>query len=112
MVWQKAHKTTLVVYRQSQRFPGTEQYGLTSQMRRSCASIAANITEGCGRGSDKEFRRFLLIAMGSASETEYHILLAHDLDLLNAEIYQDLTDQVQEIKKMLASLIKKLTADS
>ena len=80
-------------------------------MRRSCASVAANIAEGCGRGSDSDFRRFLLIAMGSASETEYHVLLAHDLGLLGTEIFQGLTSQIQEIKRMLASLIKKLTAD-
>jgi len=73
--------------------------------------VAANIAEGCGRGSDKDFRRFLQIAMGSASETEYHLLLAHDLGFIDQESYQPLTQQVTEVKRMLASLIKKLNAD-
>lgn len=111
MVWQKAHATTLEVYRCTKSFPDAERYGITSQLRRSCASIAANISEGCGRGSDQDFRRFLQIAMGSASESEYHVLLSHDLGLLSQEDFQQLTNQLQEVKKMLASLIRKLTAD-
>ena len=74
--------------------------------------MAANIAEGCGRGSDKDFRRFLQIAMGSASETEYHLLLAHDLGFISQEHYQSLLQQITEVKRMLASLIKKLNADS
>lgn len=99
------------VYRHTQDFPAEERYGLTSQLRRSSVSVAANIAEGCGRGSDSDFRRFLQMAMGSASETEYHLLLAQDLGFIGQEPYQTLTQQVQEVKRMLASLIKKLTAD-
>ncbi|MFQ5961877.1 MAG: four helix bundle protein, partial [Candidatus Methylomirabilales bacterium] len=66
-VWEKAHHLTLAVYNATTTFPRDELYGLTSQIRRSCASIPANIAEGCGRGGDAEFARFLQIAMGSAS---------------------------------------------
>ena len=78
-VWRLAHELTLAAYRETSRFPSSEQFGLTSQMRRSAASIATNIAEGCGRGSDADFGRFLQIALGSASELEYQLLLAADL---------------------------------
>ena len=102
---------TLAVYKATSDFPRDELFGLTSQIRRSSASISANIAEGCGRNGDAEFARFLQIAMGSASETEYHILLAKDLNLLCASDYQQLTEYVTDVKKMLASFIKKLKAD-
>jgi len=111
-VWEKAHTLTLDVYRSSRAFPREELYGLTSQMRRSSASIGANIAEGCCRKGDCEMGRFLQIAMGSASELEYHLLLAHDLAMLEAEDYQRLFEEAIEVKRMLASLIKKLKADS
>jgi four helix bundle protein len=75
-VWQKAHGLTLAVYGTTRTFPREELFGLTSQMRRSAASIGANIAEGCGRRSDGEMRRFLQIARGSAAEIEYHLPLA------------------------------------
>jgi four helix bundle protein len=81
-VWAKAHRLTLEVYRVTATFPGEEIYGLTSQLRRSAVSIPANIAEGFGRGGNTELARFLQIGMGSASEVEYHILLAWDLNLL------------------------------
>jgi len=107
-VWEKSHDLTLVVYRATQAFPQHELYGLTSQIRRACASIPANIAEGCGRNGDPELARFLQIAMGSASELEYHLLLAHDLGLLNTVQYEPLTKETAEVKRMLASFIKKL----
>jgi four helix bundle protein len=91
-------------------FPKEELYGLTSEIRRSGSSIVANIAEGCGRGSDAELGRFLQIAMGSASELEYH-LLARDLRLLPDSDYQRLNDQTIEAKRMLTSFIQKLSAD-
>jgi four helix bundle protein len=110
-VWEKAHHLTLEIYKATKKFPKDEMYGLTSQIRRSCASIPANIAEGCGRSGDPELARFLNIAMGSASELEYHILLARDLELLEAQTHDRLTNDVTEIKRMLASFIKKLNAD-
>src|SRR2546427_4618057 len=85
-----------------------ELYGLTSQMRRSSASIGANIAEGCCRKGDSELARFLQIAMGSASELEYHLLLAHDLHLLNGTEYGPLEQDVTEVKRMLAAFIQQL----
>jgi four helix bundle protein len=110
-VWEKAHLLTIDVYRITATFPKEEIYGLTSQIRRASSSISANIAEGCGRGSDDDFRRFLQIAMGSASELEYHLLLAHDLEYLTHADYDRLSNAVIEIKRMLASLIVKIKAD-
>lgn len=110
-VWQKAHQLTLGIYRATTSFPQDELYGLRSQMRRSCASIPANIAEGCGRGSDGEFAHFVQIAMGSASELEYHLILARDLSYLKGEAYENLACGTTEIKRMLAALIAKLKAD-
>lgn len=111
-VWEKAHQLALAIYKATQVFPKDELYGLTSQMRRSGSSIPANIAEGCGRNGDAELARFLHIAMGSASELEYHILPARDLGLLNDLTHDHLSNDVIEIKRMLASFIKKLNADS
>ncbi len=111
-VWEKSHQLVLAVYKATSGFPKNEQYGLTSQMRRSGASIPANIAEGCGRNGGADFVRFLHIAMGSASELEYHLLLARDLDLLTNSNYEQLAGDVTEIKKMLASFIRRLKADS
>ena len=88
-VWQKAHQLTLKVYRITAAFPREELYGLTSQLRRACSSIAANLAEGCGRNGDMEFARFCSMAMGSASELEYHLLLAKDLKLIKPVDYQE-----------------------
>ena len=111
-VWEKSHRLTLAVYKATATCPREELYGLTSQIRRSCASIPANIAEGCCRGGDAEFARFLQIAMGSASECEYHLLLAHDLGYLGDSDHMQLSKEVTEIKQMLASLIQRLKADS
>ena len=110
-VWQKAHLLALEVYKASAVFPRAEQYGLTSQIRRCAASIAANIAEGCGRSGDPELGRFLQIAMGSASELEYLLLLSRDLHFVGDAEYLQLSDSVTEVKKMLATFIKKLKAD-
>jgi four helix bundle protein len=87
-VWQKAHQLTLAIYQTTASFPREERYGLTSQLRRACSSIPANLAEACGRNGDAEFARFCSIAMGSASELEYHLLLARDLKLLQAGEYE------------------------
>ncbi|MGO8791828.1 MAG: four helix bundle protein [Terriglobia bacterium] len=107
-VWAKAHSLALVVYKATRNFPKEELFGLTSQLRRAAGSIPANISEGCGRGGDPEFGRFLQVAMGSASELEYHVLLAHDLHYLGDEIFHQLTADIVEVKRMLATLIGKV----
>lgn len=101
---------TLSVYEVTAGFPRDELYGLTSQMRRSCASIPANIAEGCGRDGDAELARFLKVAAGSASELEYHLLLSRDLHLLGPEDHDHLANETEEIKRMLTTLIKRLKA--
>ncbi len=110
-VWEKAHQLALAVYKVTKGFPKEELYGLTSQIRRASMSIPTNIAEGCGRNTDAEFARFLQIAMGSASETEYQLLLAHDLEFLTSEQYQKLNTDVTEVKRMLTSFIQTLRAD-
>lgn len=110
-VWQKAHALTIDVYRITAGFPTEERYGLTAQIRRSSASVPANIAEGCGREGDREFARYLSIAAGSASETEYHLLLAKDLGYLDDASCVGLDQKVNEVKKMLNALIRKLNAD-
>ncbi len=111
-VWEKAHALTLEIYKTSKSFPRDEMYGLTSQMRRASVSIGANIAEGSCRRGDVDFARFLQMAAGSASEVQYHLLLCRDLELLQTAEFQRLTDEVVEVKRMLASLMQKLRADS
>lgn len=93
-------------------FPKEEIYGLTSQMRRAAISIPANIAEGCVKGSDKDFKRFILIALGSTSELEYYIFLSQELSFLRSFDHESLSLKIEVIKKMLTNLAKKLKADS
>ena len=109
-VWQKSHNLTLQVYKVTKTFPREETYGLVSQIRRSCSSIPANIAEGCGRGGDTEFARFLQIAMGSATELEYHMLLSRDLGLIAPTTFESLNDEVTQIKRMLTTFIQRVRA--
>jgi four helix bundle protein len=108
VVWEKAHALTLELYQATRTFPKEELYGITSQIRRAAALIGANLAEGCGRRTDGEFGRFLLIAMGSASELTYHLLLARDLKLLNETDYVCMDGQLTEVRRMLTSLTMKV----
>lgn len=107
-VWHKAHKLTLDVYRATKLFPKEEMYGLTSQIRRAAVSIGANVAEGSGKNSKPDFARFLQIALGSASELEYELLLSRDLGYVVPEVYQQLSEEVIETKKMLTGFIQYL----
>ena len=109
-VWRRGHRLTLDVYGVTSAFPREEVYGLTSQMRRSCAVIPANIAEGCGRGSNADLARFLQIALGSAAELENHLLLARDLKLLESTDYRRLVAEVRQLKRMLTSFVRNLKA--
>ena len=97
-VWEKAHLLTLSVYKVSRAFPKEERYGLTSQIRWASASIGANIAERWCKRGDGEFGRFSQIAIGSASELEYHLMLARDLDLLAGLAYERLSSEVIDVK--------------
>ena len=110
-VWHKAHQFVLAVYRTTQAFPPDERFGLTTQLRKAATSVPSNIAEGCGHHSEREFARFLSIAAGSASEAEYQLLLACDLDYIGKDIHHSLDAQVNEVKRMLNSFIQKLKAN-
>ncbi len=107
-VWAKAHQLTLAIYKATATFPKAELYGLTSQLRRASGSIPANIAEGCGRGSNQDFARFLQMAMGSASEVEYHLLLAFDLGYFPEAERNRLSNGIVEVKRMLSALMKRV----
>jgi four helix bundle protein len=108
LVWEKAHKLTLAVYKITIGFPEDERFGLTSQVRRASASIAANLAEGCGRRSDGKMARYVQIAMGSGAELSYHFLLAKDLRFMQSGGYEALNADVSEIMRMLSALSGKL----
>ncbi|WP_298155467.1 four helix bundle protein [Flavobacterium sp.] len=108
LVWQKAHQLALDVYKEVKVFPKEEMFGLSSQMKRAAISIPMNIAEGCGRKTDKDFCRFLIIAFGSANELEYQIILSTDLTFIERQQSLPLLAQIEEIKKMLNGLITKL----
>jgi four helix bundle protein len=107
-VWQLSHSLTLEVYKLTATFPKEELFGVTSQIRKAAASIATNISEGCGRNSDNEFSQFLNFALGSASQTEYLLILSNDLNYISIERFQDLQNQINVIKSKLYKLKEKL----
>ena len=111
-VWQKSHSLVLRIYSATATFPELERYGLTSQMRRAAASVPANIAEGCGRAGAAELRQFLYIAVGSATELEYFLLLARDLRFLTEKQQEALDASVREIKRMLTGLIQRVEQSS
>jgi four helix bundle protein len=107
-VWKKSHHLALSTYAITIDFPKHELYGLTSQVRRAAASIPANLAEGCGRSNDGDFHRFVQNAMGSTTEVEYHFLLARDLGLLSPETHRKVDVQIQQLKRMLVGLNRKI----
>src|SRR5215469_11280503 len=109
-VWTKAHYLTLELYRISQLFPREEMYGITNQLRRAAVSIGANLAEGCGRRSSSELARFVRIAMGSASELDYHLLLCRDFEFISNEQYDRTVRELVRIRKMLSSLLASIEA--
>jgi four helix bundle protein len=107
-VWQLAHKIVCDIYRETAGFPKTEAYGLTAQLRRSAASVPANLAEGCGRRGDAEFSRYVRISLGSATELEYHLLLSRDVGLLSSSSFDSLSAEVVRMQGMLAGLHRTL----
>ncbi len=107
-VWERAHLLTVEVYRVTEQFPKSEQFGMTSQIRRAAASVPTNIAEGCGRGSRSELVRFCQIAMGSASELEYLLLLANEVGYLSSDDYSKVFPRAIEVKKMLSTFITRV----
>jgi len=107
-VWEDAHKFTIDIYRITKKFPKNEQYGLTSQIRRSASSIPTNIVEGSGQLNNGNLIRFLGIAKGSAFETEYQLMLSRDLGYMANDEYKALDKKIQSIIRMLTGLIRSL----
>ena len=107
-VWEKAHLLAMEVYRIAGTFPRMDGLALTSQLRRSALSIPTNIAEGAGSETPLRFRHFLQIAMGSASETKYHLLVARDLQLISPEKFEELAERISEIRRMLTGLMKQI----
>jgi len=109
-VWQKAHKLTLEAYAVSANsIQGPAHFALRDQLTRAAISVPANIAEGCGRAGDRELRRFVRVALGSASELEYHLLLARDFGLLPDAAYERLAATTVEVKRMLSGLAARLS---
>ena len=109
-IWQLSHELVLDVYTSTSNFPNEEQFGLIGQFRRAIISIPTNIAEGCGRNSDKEFNQFLNIALGSASESEYLIILSKDLNYLDESKFIDFESKINTIKSKIYKLKEKLSS--
>lgn len=107
-VWKLGHELVLEVYSITSRFPGNEQFGIVSQIRRAVVSVPTNIAEGCGRKTDTEFVRFIHIALGSAHEVEYLFQLSHDLKYIDEATYASLNEKVNIIKRKLYHLEKSI----
>ncbi|HLP03989.1 MAG TPA: four helix bundle protein [Paludibacter sp.] len=108
IVWQKGIELVKTIYDVTKTFPSTEQFGLTSQIRRCSVSIPSNIAEGCGRNSDKELVHFLYITLGSASELETQVIISHELGFLDKIKSDELQEMILGIIKMTSSLIKSI----
>ena len=107
-VWQESHFFTLEVYQATKEFPKEELFGLTSQLRRAVSSIPTNFAEGCGSNSEKEFARYLNIAIASSSEVEYLLLLTKDLQFLSLKTHKVLEEKIIQIRKQIYQLRLKL----
>ena len=107
-VWKRSVALATELYRITGRFPDTERYGLSSQIRRAAVSIAANIAEGWGRGSTREYVQFLTIARGSLLELETHFIIARNLEFLKSEDFGMASSELKELGKMLNGLIRSL----
>lgn len=110
VVWQIAHRLRVLIYDVVEPFPRDELYGLRSQCTRAAGSIAANIAEGCGRNGDREFARFLDIAMGSATELECHLLCARDRGFAPVEVIDKFLVELDRLQRMTAALTRAIRA--
>jgi four helix bundle protein len=108
VVWQRAFALGAEIYRLTAGFPNEEKFGLTSQLRRACLSIASNIAEGYGRGSRAEYLRFLRIARGSLYEVETQMLFAVELKFIVREQFDSIAEMINETARVLSGLIRRL----
>ena len=105
-IWQQSMELVTEIYRATSSFPEEEKYGLTSQLRRSSVSIPSNISEGFGRNSQGDFKRFVNISMGSLFELQTQIEVARNLEFISKEIFENLYDHSREIERMMSSFIR------
>jgi four helix bundle protein len=108
-VWQKAHALTLRAYAVSAHLTDPPAWPLRDQLLRALISVPSNIAEGAGRRSNADFRRFLFHSLGSLNEVEYDLLLARDLGFLAVAEHTPLSEQLEEVRRMLSGLIASLT---
>lgn len=106
--WQEAKDLSVLIYKITNNFPASEIYGIASQIKRAAVSIPSNIAEGAGRNTDKDFSRFIAIALGSAFELETQIIIVHELNYIEAELYKELLLKINEIQKKLVNFQKYL----
>lgn len=111
LIWQKSLTLATTIYELTSEFPSDEKYGLIAQMRRCAISIPSNIAEGGGRNSDKEFSRFLSIGYGSLCELETQLLIALNLNIIDSEVSDQISKDIEELQKMIYSLIRKLSIE-
>jgi four helix bundle protein len=109
-VWKKSVRLVTDIYRLTSRFPPAERFGLTAQIRRASTSVPANIAEGWGRGSTKEYIQFLRIARGSLTELDTHLIVSGELGYVVASEAEDVQMKMSDVAKMLNRLIKALSA--
>ncbi len=108
IVWKRSHHLVKEIYWLTNKLPKHEQFGITSQLRRASVSIPTNIAEGCGRNSNKELHRFMVIASGSASEVEYLLYLCLEMKYIEVNSYSKISSELVEIRKMITSYRQKL----
>jgi len=107
-VWKKSVSIATEVYLNTQKFPKSEMYGITAQIRRSVVAISSNIAEGAGRSGKNEFKHFLNIAYGSSFELETQLIISNNLEYLSDEKFRIINQQLIIVQKMLYKLIKSL----
>ena len=112
IIWQKGIGLIKKIYLLVKQFPSEEKYGLVSQITRAAVSISANIAEGSSRNSDKDYARFLQIALGSAFEVQTYLVIAKEMNLAKTEDIEEIEMMIEEEIKMIHSFLKKLTATS
>ena len=111
-VWRRSLALAVAIERQSRRVPRSDRVVIGAQIRRAALSIPANIAEGSAKQSDREFARFLRISLGSITEAESHVIIASDLELIDADDFASLSLQIEDVRKMLTGLAKRLTSDA
>ncbi|MBO5539816.1 MAG: four helix bundle protein [Muribaculaceae bacterium] len=110
-IWQRSLDFSIKIYEKTRQFPADERFGLTSQLRRAATSIPINIAEGCGRDTNRDFAHFIHIAEGSACEVECELIIAHRVNYLSQSDYAHLAQEIDEIKRMIASFKIKVEGD-